>query len=69
MFVEICNAYRSSVLVEKNGTEVNGKSIMGLMLLAVGFGSKIRVTATGGDAAEALEQIETLITVGFSESR
>ena len=46
--------------MEKDGEQVNGKSIMGLMMLAAGQGSKLRVTAEGPDAEKAIEDIETL---------
>ena len=67
MFVKITARYQSNILVEKDGEEVNGKSIMGLMMLAAGCGSKLRVTAQGPDAEKALAEIEELIARKFNE--
>lgn len=67
MFVKVANRFTCDILVEKDGEEVNGKSIMGLMMLAAGCGSKIRVTAQGDSAQEALNEIEKLITSKFQE--
>jgi phosphocarrier protein len=53
--------------VEKDGEKVNGKSIMGLMMLAAGPGSKLTVHAHGHDASQALVEIETLIKRKFDE--
>jgi phosphocarrier protein HPr len=50
MFVRVANRFASDIQVEKDGEEINGKSIMGLMLLAAGCGSRLKVTVTGGDA-------------------
>lgn len=67
MFVKICSKFRCEVWVEKDGEQVNGKSIMGLMMLAAGNGSKLRVTCDGADAEKALEEIEDLIKRRFDE--
>jgi phosphocarrier protein len=67
MFVRIASKYRSEVWVSKEGEEVNGKSIMGLMMLAAGQGSKLRVRCEGPDAEKALEEIEQLINGRFNE--
>jgi phosphocarrier protein HPr len=67
MFVKVCNRHKSDILVEKDGEQVNGKSIMGLMMLAAGQGSKLRVTCEGQDAEKALNDIETLIERRFDE--
>lgn len=66
-FVKISNRYKADILVEKDGEQVNGKSIMGLMMLAAGQGSKLRVTAEGPDAQEALTELETLLHNRFDE--
>ncbi len=47
LFVKVCNRFKADIWVEKDGESVNGKSIMGLMMLAAGHGSKLRVTCTG----------------------
>ena len=67
MFVKIANRFPCDILVEKDGEEVNGKSIMGLMMLAAGCGSRIRVTVQGNSAQEALNEIEKLILSKFDE--
>jgi phosphocarrier protein HPr len=67
MFVKICSRHSADIWVEKDGEQVNGKSIMGLMMLAAGQGSKLRVTCEGGDAEKALEEIESLIQRRFDE--
>ena len=58
---------RSEVWVEKDGEKVNGKSIMGLMMLAAGKGSVLRVTAEGEDASTVLTELEQLIRTRFGE--
>ncbi len=67
MFVRIASRYRSEIWVSKEGEEVNGKSIMGLMMLAAGQGSKLRVRCEGPDAEKALEELEELIKARFNE--
>jgi phosphocarrier protein len=67
MFVRVANRYSADILVEKDGEEINGKSIMGLMLLAAGCGSRLKVTVTGGDAAEMVKALEELIARKFDE--
>lgn len=67
MFVRVANRFTCEVWVEKDGEEVNGKSIMGLMLLAAGCGSRLKVTAIGADAPQALKEIEELIARKFDE--
>ena len=53
--------------MEKDGEEVDGKSILGLMMLAVGHGSKITVTAEGKDEQQALDALEDLVARKFEE--
>ncbi len=67
MFVRLASQFKCSVLVEKDGETVNGKSIMGLMMLAAGPGSKIRVKADGADAPQATEALATLVNRKFDE--
>ena len=67
MFVKIANRFRCNIFVEKDGEKVNGKSIMGLMMLAAGPGSKLTVHADGHDAGQALADIEALIKRKFDE--
>ncbi len=67
MFVKTANRFRCDIFVEKDGEKVNGKSIMGLMMLAAGPGSKLTVSAHGQDASQALAELETLIERKFDE--
>ena len=67
MFVRIASRYRSEVWVSKEGEEVNGKSIMGLMMLAAGQGSKLHIRCEEPDAAKALAELEELINARFNE--
>mgnify|MGYP003739758207 FL=1 len=67
LFVKIAASYESDVLVEKDGNEVSGKSIMGLMTLEAGFGSKLRITAQGHDAVKLLDELEQLVENKFYE--
>jgi phosphocarrier protein HPr len=67
MFVRIASRYRSEIWVSKEGEEVNGKSIMGLMMLAAGQGSKLRIRCEGLDAEKAMEELEGLINAKFNE--
>jgi phosphocarrier protein HPr len=69
MFVKVSSAHQAEIWVEKDDEQVNGKSIMGLMMLAAGYGSKLTVTAEGQDAEQAMAQIAALIESGFSENR
>ena len=67
MFVKISSRFRAEVWVEKDGERVNGKSIMGLMMLAAGKGSKLHIIAEGVDAERAVSEIENLIETRFGE--
>ena len=67
MFVRIASRHRAEIWVAKEGEEVNGKSIMGLMMLAAGQGSKLRIRCDGPDADKAMEELEELIKAGFNE--
>jgi phosphocarrier protein len=67
LFVKIAGRFKGDVWVEKDGERVNGKSIMGLMMLAAGQGSVLRVSVEGGDGTEVLKQLEELIESKFGE--
>jgi len=67
MFVKTVNRFTCSVMVEKDGEQVNGKSIMGLMMLAAGPGSTLTVNCEGDDCQEALAEIDALIKRKFDE--
>ena len=66
-FVKTANRFQADVFVEKDGEEVDGKSIMGLMMLAAGHGSVIIVNSTGPDAEAAIDAIGDLIARKFEE--
>ena len=67
LFVKTASRFRSEIRVEKDEERVNGKSIMGLMMLAAGKGSVLRVTAEGEDATTVLTELEELIRTRFGE--
>jgi len=67
MFVRVANRFSADILVEKDGEEINGKSIMGLMLLAAGCGSRLKVTVTGPDSSDMIKALEELIARKFDE--
>jgi phosphocarrier protein HPr len=68
MVVRITNRYKCDVFVEKDEEQVNGKSIMGLMMLAAGKGSTVRFIATGEDAPQMLAELEQLFARKFEEA-
>lgn len=65
--VQTANRFLSDVTIAKDDIEVNGKSIMGLLMLAAPKGSKLMVTVSGEDAEEAIKTIGILIYDGFGE--
>jgi phosphocarrier protein len=65
--VQTANRFKSDVTVEKDELEVNGKSIMGLLMLAAPQGSSVKVTVAGEDSDAAMETIGKLINDGFGE--
>ena len=67
MFVKVSSAHDAEITVEKDDEQVNGKSIMGLMMLAAGCGARITVITEGKDEVAAMEQIEALVNGGFTE--
>lgn len=66
-FVRVASRFKADVSVEKDDEAVDGKSIMGLMMLAVGWGAEITVTADGADEADAMTALEELINNKFGE--
>lgn len=66
-FVKIASRFECEIRVEKDEEEIDGKSIMGLMMLAAGHGSQLKVTADGSDEAEALSALEELMNRNFEE--
>lgn len=67
LFVRTANKFVCDIFVEKDGEKVNGKSIMGLMMLAAGPGSRLLLHAEGGDAAHAAVELEALVKRKFDE--
>lgn len=66
-FVQTASKFSSDIWVEKDDVEVNGKSIMGLMMLAAEQGSTINVRSEGEDSIEAMNTLEELVANGFGE--
>jgi len=67
LFVQIANKFVSDIIVQKGKQEVNGKSIMGIMMLAAGKGSRITIKANGDDAKEAVLELERLLSGEIDE--
>ena len=67
LWVKTAQRFACDVTVEKDEEKVNGKSIMGLMMLAAGPGSKLRVHAQGSDAAQCVHELEALVKRKFDE--
>jgi phosphocarrier protein len=66
-FVQIASGYDCDVRLAKNDKEVNGKSIMGVMMLAAGKGSEIQIMADGHDEERAVSRLEALVADKFGE--
>ncbi|MGH8048412.1 MAG: HPr family phosphocarrier protein [Chthoniobacterales bacterium] len=67
MLVKVSSRFRAEIWVEKDGERVNGKSIMGLMMLAAGKGSKLTIITEGADADRAADELQSLIESRFGE--
>ncbi len=69
VFVQTAMQFNSEILVQNlsSGQESDGKSVMGMLMLAAPKGTKLRVTVNGADAAEAMSALEDLIARGFDE--
>jgi phosphocarrier protein len=65
--VNIANGYNAEVTLEKKGQKINGKSIMGVMMLAASQGTTIRITVSGEEEEEALRSLIELIDDKFGE--
>ena len=66
---QLAAQFRSEVWVSRNGRRVNGKSIMGVMMLAAGLGSKVEIETAGDDEAGALVALKQLIADKFGEGK
>jgi len=67
LIAQTANKFASEVLMEKDGTVVNAKSIMGVITIAAGYNTTVTVKAEGADAQEAVEALETLFENKFEE--
>ncbi len=67
MVVKLAGKYQSEIQLIKEDTEINAKSILGVMMLAAGPGQKVVITADGEDEAEAVQALGELIESGFGE--
>jgi phosphocarrier protein len=66
--VSLLNQFSSDVFIEKDGYRINAKSIIGVLTLAAGQGTVLKVIAEGSDATEALDAVEKLFAEGFGEN-
>jgi len=66
-FVHLAARFQSHIRVARDAREMDGKSIMGLLLLAAARGTTIRISAEGGDEAEAVSALAALVQAGFGE--
>ncbi len=66
-FVKVANRFQAHIVVRKDDLEVNGKSIMGMMMLAAECGSALLIHAEGDDAEQAVEALLALVAAGFGE--
>ena len=67
LFVQLASRFRSEITLAKNGVEVNGKSIMGVMMLAAERGATLEIRAEGLDEARAVSELAALVERGFEE--
>ncbi len=68
LFVRTANRFKSEITIQKGKHKVNGKSIMGVMMLAAGPGSHVTVRIMGTDAAQAMDEISKLMDGNFGEA-
>ena len=66
-FVHVATRFQADVRVARESREMDGKSIMGILLLAAARGSAITISAEGSDEGDAVEALATLVQSGFSE--
>ena len=67
LFVQTANKFDSDISVEKDGEVVNGKSIMGIMMLAAEKDSKVKISAKGSDAKQAVDELAALLIGDIEE--
>jgi len=68
-FVSLASGFESEIMLTRNGKSVNGKSIMGVMMLAAGCGTTIELSANGKDETQAVTELEALIEDRFGEEQ
>lgn len=66
-FVSVASAFQCEIILNRNGQQVNGKSIMGIMMLAAAKGSEIEICGDGSDELDAIAQLAALVNNGFGE--
>ena len=66
-FVEMANRFQSDILIKRDETEVNGKSIMGIMMLAAAKGTELTLQVSGTDESEAMDSLTRLVNDKFGE--
>jgi phosphocarrier protein len=66
---QLAAQYKSEVWLTRNGRRVNGKSIMGVMMLAAGIGSKVQIETNGADEGDAMTALQQLIADKFGEGK
>ncbi len=66
---QLAAQYKSEVWISRNGRCVNGKSIVGVMMLAAGIGSKVQIETTGADESDAMSALQKLIADKFGEGK
>jgi phosphocarrier protein HPr len=66
-FVQAANRFRSRIQVTRDARTMDGKSILGILLLAASHGTRLMVTAEGDDEEEAVEALSRLVEGGFGE--
>jgi phosphocarrier protein len=66
---QLAAQYKSEVWLTRNGRRVNGKSIMGVMMLAAGIGSKVQIETSGADEGDAMSALQRLIADKFGEGK
>jgi phosphocarrier protein len=66
-FVTVASAFQADIRLLRGSRQVNGKSIMGVMMLAASKGTSVEIQAIGEDAQQALDSLETLVRQRFGE--
>ena len=66
--VRLASSFAADIALVKDGMDVNGKSIMGVMMLAAEYGSSITIRANGPDAEQAVQALADLVASGFGET-